>query len=147
MEPRERSDVTFGRTHKVRSGCGNLYVTVNRDEKGVCEVFVSVGKSGGCITSQSEAIGRLISLSLRSNVGLKSIAKQLVGIRCPNPSFYRGKSILSCSDGIAYVLEQYIDGENIVKANGTLSCPECSSKMEIAEGCYICKSCGYSKCD
>lgn len=147
VEPRSRPEVTLGRTHKIRSGCGNLYVTVNRDETGVCEVFVQVGKSGGCITSQSEAIGRLISLSLRSGVKLEAIAEHLAGIRCPNPNFYQGKTILSCADGIAHVLENYIDGEEIVRFNGTIACPDCGGMLELSEGCFTCKSCGYSKCD
>ncbi|MHA1199987.1 MAG: TSCPD domain-containing protein, partial [Candidatus Heimdallarchaeaceae archaeon] len=147
VEPRSRPEVTLGRTHKIRSGCGNLYVTVNRDETGVCEVFVQVGKSGGCITSQSEAVGRLISLSLRSGIKLESIAEHLAGIRCPNPNFYQGKTVLSCADGIAHVLENYIDGEEIVRFNGTIACPDCGSMLELSEGCFTCKSCGYSKCD
>ncbi len=147
VEPRERPEVTLGRTHKIRSGCGNLYVTVNRDETGVCEVFVQVGKSGGCITSQSEAVGRLISLSLRSGVKLEAIVEHLAGIRCPNPNFYQGKTVLSCADGIAHVLENYIDGEEIVRFNGTIACPDCGAMLELSEGCFTCKSCGYSKCD
>jgi len=148
VEPRPRPEVTIGRTHKIRSGCGNLYVTVNRDEKGVCEVFVQVGKSGGCIASQSEAVGRLISLSLRSGVKLSSIVDHLAGIRCPNPNFYQGKTVLSCADGIAHVLENYIDGEEIiVRPNGTIACPDCGGMLEFSEGCYTCRVCGYSKCD
>lgn len=147
VEPRDRPNTTMGKTHKVKSGCGNLYVTVNRDEFGVCEVFVSVGKSGGCIASQSEAVGRLISLALRSGVKLDSVARQLVGIRCPNPSFYEGNTILSCADGIAHVLERYTDGNKIIRPNGTIACPECGGMLEFSEGCYICRVCGYSKCD
>ncbi len=147
VEPRDRPNTTMGKTHKVKSGCGNLYVTVNRDEFGVCEVFVSVGKSGGCIASQSEAVGRLISLALRSGVKLDSVARQLVGIRCPNPSFYEGNTILSCADGIAHVLEKYTDGNKVIRPNGTIACPECGGMLEFSEGCYICRVCGYSKCD
>ncbi|MHA1865681.1 MAG: LAGLIDADG family homing endonuclease [Candidatus Heimdallarchaeaceae archaeon] len=146
--PRARPEITIGKTHKVRSGCGNLYVTVNQDENGdIFEVFVQVGKSGGCITSQSEAIGRLISLSLRSHVSVESIVRQLSGIRCPNPSFYKGKSILSCADGIALVLEQYIKGNpNVRESNGSIVCPDCGGVLAFSEGCYTCTSCGYSKC-
>ncbi|MCE7746884.1 MAG: TSCPD domain-containing protein [Candidatus Heimdallarchaeota archaeon] len=147
VEPRPRPEVTVGRTHKIRSGCGNLYVTVNSDETGVCEVFVQVGKSGGCIASQSEAVGRLISLALRSGVKLESIADHLAGIRCPSPNFYQGQTVLSCPDGIAHVLEKYLDGETIVRSNGVIACPDCGSMLEFAEGCFTCKSCGYSKCD
>ena len=147
VEPRDRPEVTLGRTHKIRSGCGNLYVTVNKDETGVCEVFVQVGKSGGCIASQNEAVGRLISLALRSGVKLESIAESLSGIRCPSPNFYQGKTILSCADGISHVLEQYLIDEQIVRANGTIACPECGGMLEFAEGCFTCRICGYSKCD
>jgi len=147
VEPRPRPEVTVGRTHKIRSGCGNLYVTVNSDETGVCEVFVQVGKSGGCIASQSEAVGRLISLALRSGIKLESIADHLAGIRCPSPNFYQGQTVLSCPDGIAHVLEKYLDGETIVRSNGVIACPDCGSMLEFAEGCFTCKSCGYSKCD
>jgi ribonucleoside-diphosphate reductase alpha chain len=147
VEPRPRPEVTVGRTHKIRAGCGNLYVTINRDETGVCEVFVQVGKSGGCIASQSEAVGRLISLALRSGVRLESVTNHLAGIRCPSPNFYQGKTVLSCADGIAHVLESYIDGEQIIRPNGTVACPECGGMLEFAEGCYTCRVCGYSKCD
>jgi ribonucleoside-diphosphate reductase alpha chain len=147
VEPRPRPEVTVGRTHKIRAGCGNLYVTINRDDTGVCEVFVQVGKSGGCIASQSEAVGRLISLALRSGVRLESVTNHLAGIRCPSPNFYQGKTVLSCADGIAHVLESYIDGEQIIRANGTVACPECGGMLEFAEGCYTCRVCGYSKCD
>jgi len=147
VEPRPRPEVTVGRTHKIRSGCGNLYVTVNSDETGVCEVFVQVGKSGGCIASQSEAVGRLISLALRSGIKLESIADHLAGIRCPSPNFYQGQTVLSCPDGIAHVLEKYLEGETIVRSNGVIACPDCGSMLEFAEGCFTCRSCGYSKCD
>jgi ribonucleoside-diphosphate reductase alpha chain len=147
VEPRARPEVTTGRTHKIRSGCGNLYVTVNSDERGVCEVFVQVGKSGGCIASQSEAVGRLISLALRSGIKLESITDHLAGIRCPSPNFYQGKTILSCADGIAHALEHYIEGEQIIRPNGTIACPDCGGMLEFAEGCYTCRGCGYSKCD
>ena len=147
VEPRPRPEVTVGRTHKIRSGCGNLYVTINRDETGVCEVFVQVGKSGGCITSQSEAVGRLISLALRSGVRLEAVVDHLAGIRCPSPNFYQGKTVLSCADGIAHVLEEYTNGDQVMRANGSIACPECGGMLEFAEGCFTCRVCGYSKCD
>ena len=63
-------------------GCGNLYITVNYDEKGICEVFTSTGKSGGC-PSQSEATARLVSVGIRSGIDPQEIIQQLKGIRCP----------------------------------------------------------------
>lgn len=147
IEPRERPEVTVGQTHKIRAGCGNLYVTINRDDEGVCEVFVQVGKSGGCIASQSEAVGRLISLSLRSGVKLESVVDHLAGIRCPSPNFYQGRTVLSCADGISQVLENYTNGNNDNRQNGMIACPDCGGMLEFAEGCFNCRQCGYSKCD
>jgi ribonucleoside-diphosphate reductase alpha chain len=153
-KPRVRPHTTHGKTEKINTGCGSLFITVNRDDVGLSEVFISMGKSGGCPTSQSEAIGRLISLSLRSNVSIKEVVDQLKGIRCPNPTLGKGCMVLSCSDAISKVLEKYIDDENndkkvklsISDVGVCPECPECSTMLQIKEGCISCPSCGYSKC-
>ena len=154
--PRPRPDITFGATEKVPLGCGrNLYVTVNEDETGLCEVFIQMGKSGGCTASQSEAIGRLVSLSLRSGIDIRTVYEQLKGIRCPSPSWHNGTSILSCADAIGKAIERYTGGQTPeamkavrIKTKLDLSpeCPECGQMMEIGEGCAVCRSCGYSQC-
>ena len=95
--PRPRPDVTTGVTEKVRIGCGNLYITVNYDEKGICEVFTSTGKSGGC-PSQSEATARLVSVGIRSGIDPQEIIQQLKGIRCPSTIRQPGLGVLSGCD-------------------------------------------------
>ncbi len=109
--PRERPQVTKGITEKVQTGCGKLYVTINEDEHGPCEIFARMGKAGGCAASQIDAQARLISMALRSNVDPHSVVKQLKGMRCPSPSLLpqNGGKILSCSDALAKVLEHYLE--------------------------------------
>ncbi|MCS7286651.1 MAG: adenosylcobalamin-dependent ribonucleoside-diphosphate reductase [Anaerolineae bacterium] len=164
LSPRPRPLVTHGTTEKIPLGCGrNLYVTVNEDQIGLCEVFLQVGKSGGCVASQSEAIGRLISLALRSGINPQAIVKQLKGIRCPAPTWHDGGPILSCADAIAKAMERHMkaqkgEGQQVSGAPTTSKtsstfdfglspeCPDCGSLLEYSEGCVICRNCGYSQC-
>ncbi|MEJ5299564.1 MAG: vitamin B12-dependent ribonucleotide reductase [Thermodesulforhabdaceae bacterium] len=126
VEPRPRPEVTQGVTVRINTGCGKLYVTINEDEYGICEVFAQMGKAGGCAYSQIEATGRLISLALRSGVKVESIIKQLMGIRCPSPAWQNGSSVLSCSDAIARALREYVEGKTRQKIAGI---QEASSKI------------------
>lgn len=176
VKPRQRPNLTLGITDKIQTGCGPLYITINTDDEGLCEVFARMGKSGGCATSQAEATGRMISLALRAGVDINSIIDQLRGIRCPAPSFGKGGVILSCSDAVARVLERNMETiSNLIGAgdikeklhsgsvecaqikldlNGCKSdlghcpeCPDCGCMLEFKEGCVMCPSCGYSKCN
>ncbi len=165
--PRERCDVTYGVTEKITTGCGNLYITVNKDQEGLCEIFSTMGKAGGCASSQLEATSRMISLALRSGIDMESIIKQLKGIRCPAPAWTNGGMILSCPDAIARVLEKHLSSgcqqaqlfEAIPEQNKsqklskgvTISdvvgvCPDCGASLMFADGCMVCRACGYSKC-
>ena len=168
--PRPRPKVVVGTTAKQNTGCGNLYVTINDDEKGrPFEVFMQMGKAGGCAMSQLEAIGRLVSLALRSSVDVKLIIEQLRGIRCPSPCWGQGGRILSCSDAVARALEQKMavaktEGKSgltkdvFVEMKAELKkdplkvsnivgvCPDCGGALHHVEGCNVCRGCGYSKC-
>jgi len=105
VSPRPRPDITTGLTEKVKIGCGNLYITVNYDKEGICEVFTNLGRAGGC-PSQSEATSRLISIALRSGIDAKSIVDQLKGIRCHSTIRQKGLKVLSCPDAIARVIQK-----------------------------------------
>ncbi len=163
IAPRKRTKITTGVTERVTTGCGYIYVTVNSDEQGICEVFSTLGKAGGCASAQLEATCRLISLALRSGVDVAKVVRQLRGIRCPSIAWEEGKSILSCADAIASVLEKHIKGDTGDDGNhgsGTVNrpenyglarniagqCPECGGLLAYQEGCFICHACGYTKC-
>ena len=166
VTPRPRPASMKGATIRMMTGCGKLYVTINEDHQGLFEVFSQMGKSGGCAMSQSEAISRLISLSLRSGVDVEAILKQIRGIRCPSPFLAKGGMVLSCPDAIAKAVELYLDGkkekppvaeeaitlkdfeekEPTALENGVGVCPDCGNSVGYEEGCMICRFCGWSKC-
>ena len=147
LVPRKRPRTTAGLTERVSTGCGHIYVTVNKDERGICEVFSSLGKAGGCASAQLEAISRLISLSLRAGVDPVSIIKHLRGIRCPSIAWEEGHAILSCPDAIGSVLEKELGVMPATLERVNIGqCPECGNQLVYQEGCFVCLSCGYTKC-
>lgn len=146
LAPRPRPERTQGVTERIRTGCGKLYVTVNSDAEGLCEVFAKMGKTGGCASSQIEAAGRLISLALRAGIRPDVIIKQLKGIRCPSPTWENGKIVLSCPDAMAQVLMS-TTGTELPEPQGMDGvCPDCGGALIHAEGCLVCHGCGFSKC-
>jgi ribonucleoside-diphosphate reductase alpha chain len=171
LTPRQRPQVTHGLTERVKTGEGTLYVTINEDDKGLCEVFASIGKSGGSEAAQSEAISRLISLALRSGIDVHTIIKHLKGISGPYPVWDSGTLILSTPDAIGTVLERYLERKKLgkdaaegkdeavlsippEKADKTeespkihLTCPDCGARSIVfMDGCHVCLDCGYSRC-
>ncbi len=149
--PRPRPLATYGMTRRVETGCGDLYVTINKDDKGLpFEIFNSIGKAGGCSASQSEAIGRLVSLALRSDIEPEAVIKHLKGISCHKPRGLGKNKVLSCADAIARALEENLktDHHNIAEVTFTRgACPECGGVVEPEGGCIVCRSCGYSECE
>jgi ribonucleoside-diphosphate reductase alpha chain len=142
---RERPEVTFGMTRKIRLGCDrSLYVTVNNDDEGLCEVFAETGKAGGCIGSHTEGLARVISLALRSGVNVDAIVDQLSGIRCDRPKL----GVLSCSDAIAKALSLSGKTDEVYKPKMDVApeCPSCGGHVEMRDGCIVCVDCGESRC-
>lgn len=163
---RARPGTTTGDTTKASIGCGTLYVTTNSDVDGPCEVFTSLGRSGGC-PSQSEATARLISLCLRSGISTDEIVDQLVGIRCLSTlkrggnggKLPDGTIVLSCPDAIgkclkvfsmkdlkAASIEEFKEIPTITTPLRGTQCPKCGANLQMTGGCMACISCGFSKC-
>lgn len=147
---RNRPDIVFGFTQKVKTGLGELYLTVNEIDGKPFEVFATIGKSGRSVTAKAEAIGRLVSLALRSGVDVADIVGQLKGIGGENPVFQKKGLLLSIPDAVSWVLEnRYLQGQKIHDDTGNLGhplCPDCGGELTFEEGCHVCKGCGYTKC-
>jgi len=169
VKPRSRPSVVVGTTEKIPTGLGDMYITINEDHEGMNEIFVRVGKSGGEAAAMNEALGRLISIALRSRVEPSIIAKHLKGIRGSNPVWQNGELVLSCPDAIGKAIARYIERSKklnldfqeekaekteIVKKTVTIdqdqllteTCPDCGGQIDYESGCFVCHGCGYSKC-
>ena len=171
--PRRRPQTIQGVTERVRTGHGNMYVTINFDEEGKpFEVFGTLGKSGGCDSAQLEAISRLVSLALRSGVDPQNVIEQLRGITCC-PAWDEGTLVGSSPDAVALALQRHpkegtpsnpgpgengiqmeLLGDTTPNSNGNgyhrrRKCPDCNSLLIFAEGCVRCisEACGWNQCE
>ena len=171
---RQRPQMLRGRTIKMNSPLGDMYVTINEDENGrPFELFSSLGKAGGAAMADAEAIGRLVSLSLRSGISISSIRDQLRGISCDRPVGLGPNKVLSAPDAIGQAIERYLEevegvqealplmapvrspeGTSVKAKSGGVgaesyigSCPECNTgSLAYEEGCVKCHVCGFSEC-
>ena len=148
---KERPEIMNGFTQKVPTGLGTMYLTVNELDGKPFEVFATIGKSGHSTTAKAEAIGRLVSLALRSGIDVADIVEQLRGIGGEHPVFRRKGMLLSIPDAIAWVLESHYmkdvhHGGETTDLGGSPRCPECGGELVLSEGCMHCPQCGYSKC-
>lgn len=173
--PRSRPSKMSGTTYKTSTAYGSLFVTINEDENGPFELFAQLGKAGGFFQAQTEAIARLISLALRSNVAVDEVVDQIKGIRSPDVSFAEGEVVHSLPDAIGKVLKRHMDEKKLpikvdmplfphdpskidwkgkemkipikIANNGHAPiCSVCGENLQMAEGCMKCPSCGFSKC-
>ena len=174
---RQRPSMLRGRTLKLNSPLGDLYVTINEDDGGrPFEVFCTLGKAGGAATADAEAIGRLISLALRSGIPVSAVKDQLRGVSSDRAVGVGPNKVLSLPDAIGQAIERYLaEKEGVqemlplgasVDAGGDAggaqpqfsssagahtnffgSCPECGAgQLSFEEGCVKCHICGYSEC-
>ena len=146
-KPMGRPEAIPSTTHKISTGLGNLYITVTYFLKRPFEVFASIGKSGYSTMADAEAIGRLISLALRSGISTEEVVNQLKGIGGAEPIFSNGQLIQSIPDAIAKVLETHVGKVNTRHQDiNSLQCPICGASISD-EKCPTCANCGWSKCN
>ncbi len=174
VKPRPRR--LDGHTYRVGTPLGTTYVTINENGQGrgqPFELFMQTSKAGSETAAISEAIGRLISLNLRMSSPikprerLKEIIRQLEGIGGSQSIGFGAARVRSLPDGVAQVLQEYIDetedrlpydeqarAELSTPAHKQLPlkpigdlCPECGEATLVREeGCRKCYNCGYSEC-
>jgi len=148
----DRPETLEGFTTKMKTGLGQLYVTVTEFNGHPFEVFATIGKSGRSTAAKAEAIGRLVSLAFRAGVKVNKVVDQLTGIGGEHPVFQEGGLVLSIPDAIGRVLQKrYMDDKAVKKghAGGGLmgeKCPECGQTVSFEEGCMTCHFCGFTKC-
>ncbi|MEM0201346.1 MAG: adenosylcobalamin-dependent ribonucleoside-diphosphate reductase [Candidatus Micrarchaeaceae archaeon] len=177
LEPWERPRMISGHTLRMSLPQGPLYVTSNFDNEEIKEVFINLGKTGSDEKSYCEAIGRLISKYLQLGGNLQEVVSSLKGIKANSSiSWDHGLKLYSIPDAIAKALEimsgiatpifaEPLGTQGTVinniklgqqmpinsKVSGEVEmelCIKCSEKTVVHEnGCYVCRSCGYTKCD
>jgi ribonucleoside-diphosphate reductase alpha chain len=133
---RSRPDLLKGATRRIESPLGTMYVTITEDDKGQpFEVFMSLGKAGGALMADVEAIGRLISLALRSGVPLLEIYRQLRGISSDRAVGLGPNKVMSVPDAIGIAIEKWMQEEqgvqqDLLESTGT-SAP---AQAEVVRG-------------
>jgi ribonucleoside-diphosphate reductase alpha chain len=153
----------IGTTEKIKTHHGNIFVTVNKreDNGSPYEVFAELGKNGAVVKSYSEALGRVISLSLQAGIPSDLIIEQIEGIT--DEVFFDGSrktKVHSGPDGIAQIMKEYFLGkkknnngikkENLSEEDKvkkiTEPCPTCNEQLIREQSCVKCSSCDYSAC-
>ncbi len=146
LHPQGRPGSLPSVTDKIKTGFGNLYVTITFHNQKPFEVFASIGKSGYSTMADAEALGRLISTALRSGVEPEDVISQLKGIGGSEPIFTEGGLIQSIPDAIAKVLEKHFgEVRESAKDFYTVRCKICGALLPD-EKCPVCPNCGWSKC-
>ena len=133
---RSRPDLLKGSTRRVESPLGTMYVTITEDDKGQpFEVFMSLGKAGGALMADVEAVGRLISLALRSGVPLPEIYRQLRGISSDRAVGLGVHKVLSVPDAIGIAIEKWMQDKQGVQQDLLDSAPTAAvAPSEVVRG-------------
>jgi ribonucleoside-diphosphate reductase alpha chain len=145
-----RPKVLAGLTDKINTGHGSLFVTLNSNGK-PHEVISNMGKSGGCHGAYLEAISRLVSLALQSDIAVEQIIERLEGITCC-PTWDNGIPIYSPADAIAKGMKEHFLNQSTQTSESRATfatndkCNSCNGNLVIQAGCPTCPGCGWSKC-
>lgn len=98
-KPVERPEVLHGETHKEQTKCGSLYITTNKLDEQLFEVFVNSGFADNCKSCFLNALARVVSISIRSGVDPKQLGETL-DVTCSEKQ--------SCPSAIGKVLKSIV---------------------------------------
>ena len=108
-QKRSRPETLRGTTRRIETPLGTLYVNITEDERGQpFEVFMSLGKAGGALMADVEALGRLISLALRSGIPMREVYRQLRGISSDKVIGLGPNKVLSVPDAVGIAIERWM---------------------------------------
>lgn len=137
-QKRSRPEMLRGTTRRVDTPLGTMYVTITEDDKGQAfEVFMSLGKAGGALMADVEALGRLISLALRSGISMKEIHRQLRGISSDRVIGLGASRVMSVPDAVGIALERWMIEKQGIQEEllpGTTPAPADSIVRTVARG-------------
>ena len=135
---RSRPDLLKGATRRVETPLGTMYVNITEDDKGQpFEVFISLGKAGGALMADVEAIGRLISLALRSGVPMPEVYRQLRGISSDRVVGLGPNKVLSVPDAIGIAIEKWMQDKQGIQQDllaGTATPAPVRASMPMSDG-------------
>jgi ribonucleoside-diphosphate reductase alpha chain len=115
-QKRARPDTLRSTSIKKETPLGVMFVHITEDEKGQpFEVFINLGKAGGSAMADAEAVGRLMSLALRSGIPLVALHRQLRGISSDRAVGLGPNKVLSVPDAIGLALEDWMKMKNGVQ--------------------------------
>ncbi len=138
-QKRSRPELLRGTTRRVETPLGTLYVNITEDERGQpFEVFMSLGKAGGALMADVEALGRLISLALRSGIPMREVWRQLRGISSDRVIGLGPNKVLSVPDAVGIAIERWMLEKNGIQqellpgAAGPVVAPEAEVAPVVA---------------
>lgn len=114
----------IGKIVKIKKG---YYQLQDQEGKVIIENFVDV------MDDQLEMITRILSISIRSDVGFNFLIDQLKKSKGELTAFHKV---------LARTIAKYVDN----KAKSGEDCPICGAKMIFSNGCVVCPNDGYSHC-
>jgi len=113
---KKRPKVLTGDTQKVRTECGALYVTLNKDGKELYETIFKLGKAGTCQNAMFNMFGVLISILIQQNIPkdklVRTLKKHMLGINCGSPFTFEDTKYKSCLDLIGNIVIKDIENES-----------------------------------